>query len=75
MNTKYFTFILRLRLDADASQDRDERMVSGSLQQAGSQESLYFDSPDKLQELIQQLVDEVILSIQSESKNAENPQV
>lgn len=69
MNTKYFTFIVRLRLDADASQDPAERTISGSLQQAGSQEFRYFDSPDKLQEMIQQLVDEVILSIQSGSKD------
>jgi hypothetical protein len=68
MNTKYFTFIVRLRLDAEAYQDPADRTISGSLQQAGSQEFRYFDSSDKLQEMIQQLVDEVILSIQSGSK-------
>lgn len=68
MNTKFFTFILRLRLDADASQDSADRTISGSLQQVGLQEFRYFDSSDKLQEMIQQLVDDVILSIQSGSK-------
>jgi len=53
MNTKYFTFILRLRLDAEAYQDPADRTISGSLQQAGSQEFRYFDSSDKLQEMIQ----------------------
>lgn len=61
MNTQYITFILRLRLDDRDLQGLAGERVSGSLQQAGLQELHYFDSLEKLQEDLQQLVSQAIL--------------
>ena len=56
MNTQYLAFILRLRLDDRDSQEPAGDNVRGSQQQAGLQEIRYFDSPEKLQEVLHQLV-------------------
>jgi len=64
MNTQYFTFILRLRMDERQSQERSELKVFGSVQQVGLQEIHYFDSVEKFQDTLQQLVGRVNPSVQ-----------
>ena len=65
MNTRYFTFILRMRFEDHKSQGSDGEKVSGSLQLAGLQEFCYFDSLVKLQEILQELVVRAILPSQA----------
>ena len=57
MNTHYVTFILRLQLKGNGA-----RRILGSLQQAGLQKIRYFDSPEKFQETLQELLLEVVIS-------------
>ena len=56
MNTQYRTFILRLCLDNSRSQESDHDKVFGSVQRVGLQEIHYFDSLEKFQQAMQQLV-------------------
>jgi hypothetical protein len=56
MNTQYRTFILRVCLDDSHSHESDHDKVFGSVQQVGLQKIHYFDSLDKFQQAMQQLV-------------------
>lgn len=69
MNTQYLTVILRLRLNGRPSQETRPDKVNGSLQQVGLQELHYFDSAEKLQEALQQLVDRGTLPAQTEKES------
>lgn len=60
MNTQYITFILRLRLNGEGSQGMIHGLF-GSLQQAGLQNIRYFDTPEKLQETLQELLPKITL--------------
>lgn len=50
MPTQYVTFILRVRLDSE--EENSEIRLAGSFQQAGSDQIAYFDSYQKLQEVL-----------------------
>ncbi len=54
MPTQYLTFILRVRLESEAPEETSEHRLAGSLQQAGSDQIAYFDSPQKLKEVLAQ---------------------
>ncbi|NUM47761.1 MAG: hypothetical protein HUU38_23900 [Anaerolineales bacterium] len=56
MPTQYLTFILRVRLESvmPSQEESPEHRLSGSLQQAGSEHIAYFDSPQKLKEVLAQ---------------------
>ncbi len=62
MTTRYLTLILRLRLDNKNSQDSAAYQVSGSVQQVGLQEIVYFDSVEKFQETLQAMVARLTLT-------------
>ena len=68
MNTHYLTFILRLRLDDRPTQTAAGETVSGSLQQAGQPEIRYFDTLEKLQQALEQMVDSVSLKEMNDGK-------
>ena len=61
MKTHYLTYILRLRLDETLARGAGPSNISGSLQQVGLVEIVYFDSLDKFQESWQRLAAEFIL--------------
>jgi hypothetical protein len=69
LNTHYFTFILRLRLDDRPNSKASGEALSGSLQEAGRQEIRYFDSLEKLQQTLGQLVDSVTLKEFNDGKS------
>ena len=56
MNTRYVTFVLRLRLDDQKPEDIPGEKIHGSLHQIGLQKIHYFDSLDKLEQALNQLV-------------------
>jgi hypothetical protein len=59
MNTRYVTFILRLRLDDQKPEDVPGDKICGSLHSlhnVGLQEILYFDSLVKLEQALYKLV-------------------
>jgi hypothetical protein len=56
MKTRYQTFILRVRLDEKSAQESHGDKISGSLQQVGLPEMLFFDSVEKLHETIHRMV-------------------
>jgi hypothetical protein len=56
MQTRYVTFILRLRLDDQKPEDFPVDKICGSLCSIGLQETRYFDSLTKLQQALHQLV-------------------
>jgi hypothetical protein len=70
MNTHYVTFILRLQLNSSGTQGMI-RGIFGSLQQAGLQKIRYFDSPEKFQEALQELLPEVTISSENTIRSTE----
>lgn len=50
MPTQYLTFILRLRLESE--EENSSPRLAGSFQQAGSDQIAYFDSSQKLKEVL-----------------------
>jgi hypothetical protein len=56
MSTQYLTIILRLRLEDQNRSDPSEDRLCGSLQLVGLQKIHYFDTTEKFQETLQQLV-------------------
>lgn len=56
MHTRYVTFILRLRLDDQKSEEPSGDKICGSLCSIDLQEIRYFDSFRKLEQALQQLV-------------------
>jgi len=69
MNTQYKTFIVRLRLDDSPDQPPVEIKVNGSVQQVGLSQIRYFDSAEKFQQTIRQLVSEQMQVKESSIKN------
>jgi hypothetical protein len=56
VKTRYRPFILRLRLDDPHSHKTDADQVVGSVHQVGLQEIIYFDTAQKFQEVMHELV-------------------
>jgi hypothetical protein len=56
VKTRYLTFILRFRLEDSHSHKTDTDQVVGSVHQVGLQEIIYFDTAQKFQEVMHELV-------------------
>jgi hypothetical protein len=56
MNTRYLTFILRLRLDDTQIHISSRDELFGSVQQIGQQEIHYFDTVEKFEEALQKML-------------------